>query len=353
MIACFACSSAAPVEPPVGQRIDVAVERAGAFLGARQSEDGGFRSKTYAALRDGWSVTPLAALALRVTPASQTYARAVAFVARTGEAQPSYPLYAWALGALVLSAPENVERHRAARDALLVKVRAMQLGGSNGWKLDDASFGGWGYSPRIPARPAGEVKDDMLTSNLSATVLAVGALALAGAKPDDPALRDAARFVENCRATDGGFFFSPALPVSNKAGGFRAYGSMTADGLRASLRLGMTIDAPLAWLTKHFEATRNPGEFAPVDEVRRQSSYYYYAWSISHAFAHAKPDDKAWAEELAAELLARQLPDGSWRNPASEMREDDPLVATSFAVAALALCRGVITGDRVSHAAWK
>jgi hypothetical protein len=181
----------------------------------------------------------------------------------------------------------------------------------------------------------------------------VGALALAGTKPDDPALRDAAGFVDRCRAKDGGFFFSPALPISNKAGGFRAYGSMTADGLRAQLRLGTRIDAPLAWLEQHFDPTKNPGAFAAVDEVRRESSYYYYAWSVAHAFAHAKPGDRRWAEALARELLARQLPDGSWRNGATEMREDDPLVATSFAVAALALCRGAITGERASHAAFR
>jgi hypothetical protein len=39
-------------------------------------------------------------------------------------------------------------------------------------------------------------------------------------------------------------------------------------------------------------------------------------------------------------LLKRQRDDGSWSNPAVLVREDDPLVATSLAMRALADCRG-------------
>jgi len=57
-----------------------------------------------------------------------------------------------------------------------------------------------------------------------------------------------------------------------------------------------------------------------------------------------------WAEALAEELLRRQRPDGSFANPASEMREDDPVVATSFALAALGVTRSVLAGAYRSHA---
>ena len=58
-------------------------------------------------------------------------------------------------------------------------------------------------------------------------------------------------------------------------------------------------------------------------------------------------------QQLSAELLARQAADGSWRNDATEMREDEPVIATSFAVAALALCRNALGGERQAHAAWR
>lgn len=368
LVALVACGSkSAPVDPhaPTVANLDGSLERAGSFLAAQQAPDGAFRSKAYSALRDGWSLTPLVTLALRVTPAREAYTKAVGFVAGLvdgervrGVPEVTYPLYAWAIGALVLSAPDNVENHRKTRDALLLAVRGQQLSSANGWKADDASFGGWGYSPRVPARPEGEVRNELLTSNLSATLLGIGALALAG----QPAPEGTAGFVERCRNPDGGFFFSPALPDSNKAGrgpnGYRSYGSMTADGLRALVRLGKPIDDPaviaaIAWLDKHFDPAKNPGEFAPVDEVRRASSYYYWVWSVAHAFEHVKRGDKRWAAALATELLRRQRADGSWANEASEMREDDPVVATSFAVAALAVCRSVIAGERVTHAGWK
>jgi hypothetical protein len=44
-----------------------------------------------------------------------------------------------------------------------------------------------------------------------------------------------------------------------------------------------------------------------------------------------------FSEALAWQLCQLQRPDGSWANPHDFMREDEPIVATSFAL--LALCR--------------
>ena len=49
-----------------------------------------------------------------------------------------------------------------------------------------------------------------------------------------------------------------------------------------------------------------------------------------------------WAEDLAEELLRRQRKDGSWANHHSFVKEDDPLIATMLAAAALANCRQVL-----------
>jgi hypothetical protein len=132
---------------------------------------------------------------------------------------------------------------------------------------------------------------------------------------------------------------------------------MTADGVRALLRLGVPptdprLTAGAAWLTARFDPSRNPGDFPAVAEVRRASSYYYWTWSAAHALRALGPAaPPEWAPSLARELLGRQGDDGSWRNPASEMREDEPVVATSFAMAALAVARQVIAGEYRSHAA--
>jgi squalene-hopene/tetraprenyl-beta-curcumene cyclase len=364
LITCIACTSSSPPSRTAG--IDQALARGGAFLAGHQFPDGSFRSTAYSALRDGYSLTPLAALALRVTAEAAAYAKAVEFTATLvddrGNVRPadelSYPLHSYAIGALVLGAPENVERYRGKRDALLAAIRARQMTEALGWHRDDASYGGWGYAPGIPTRPAGAIENDQLTANISSTVIAVGALVLAGTRTDDPALVAARSFLARCQNADGGFFFSPALPDANKAGpdghgGFSSYGSTTADGLRMQLRLGADAAKATAWITRSFDAARNPGEFTRINEIRRLSAYYYWVWSAAHALEHTRRDDPRWAETLGAQLVALENLDGSWTNPATEMREDDPFVATPFAIAGLALSRGVITGERPSHAAWR
>ena len=47
----------------------------------------------------------------------------------------------------------------------------------------------------------------------------------------------------------------------------------------------------------------------------------------------------SWEAPLADELLKSQQPDGRWVNATRAVREDEPVLATSFAVIALAICR--------------
>jgi hypothetical protein len=82
--------------------------------------------------------------------------------------------------------------------------------------------------------------------------------------------------------------------------------------------------------------------------------YFYYARSTALALAALSPGDDAsraeaccWAAALAAELVRRQRPDGSWSNSVVSVREDDPLVATPFAVETLTTCRAILTATPV------
>lgn len=374
--------------------IDRALTCGAAALARRQDARGAVVAPTYAAFREGHATTALAALALSQVPgdeAAATYRRAVDFTAtavagdRFASPAPPYTLYVAAIGALVLSAPGN-ERHHGARDALLGELRGLQVGADNGWRPDDDSYGGWGYAERPPVRPAAAgydpAHDDERAANLSATLLAVGALTLAGTRADDPALVAAARFVDRCQnriatcggepCPDGGFFFTPAAAMadSNKAGvvagAYRtSYGTMTADGVRALIRLGAPLDDPrvreaAAWLTTRFDAEAQPGDFPREAESRRAAGYYYWTWTAAHALHRLGARDLAtargtvaWAPALARALLTRQAADGTWRNTATELREDDPVVATSFAMAALAVTRQVLAGEHRTHAGWR
>jgi len=372
--------------------IDTALARAAAFLRTQQGVDGAFRSELYPAFRDGYSLSPLALTALRqLADPDAGYRRGVDFTASLVQAgglrrdvdAPRYPLYALAGALLVLNVDDNV-RHDAQRAVIARELAARQLGDALGYPRSHPSHGGFSYSSALQVpRHAGAADDRDSGANLSATLFAIGALRLAGTPDQDPALQQALGFVQRCqnfaerpqdadaRFDDGGFFFSPAVDDPNKAGSpgrdrngrlrHRSYGSMTADGVRALLQLGAGTDAPrvraaAAWLERHFDPAKNPGSFPKNAEVRRESAYYYYAWSVAHALralgkanlqtAHGP---QHWPRALAQALLARQAPDGSFRNAYTELREDDPLVATPLAAAALAVARSVLTGQHRSH----
>jgi hypothetical protein len=113
------------------------------------------------------------------------------------------------------------------------------------------------------------------------------------------------------------------------------------------------VTAARRWLERRFSAAHNPGTFRPEREVLRDATYYYWCWAVAHAFAglDAKQIEGPagavdWASALADELMRRQRPDGSWVNRYTDAKEDDPLVATAWAAAALAICRESMTGAR-------
>jgi hypothetical protein len=163
---------------------------------------------------------------------------------------------------------------------------------------------------------------------------------------------------------NGGFFFIYDDAVRNKAGAagkdrtgrerFHSYGSTTADGLRGLLACGLPkayprVLAARQWLETHFDPARHPGNYNQDREVNRSAVYYYYAWSFAQAFnsmgvmqIDTKTGTVRWAQALAEELISRQEKGGSWSNPAVAVREDDPVVATSLAAGALAVCRGTM-----------
>ena len=52
------------------------------------------------------------------------------------------------------SASRATLAHRKARDAWLAYLRERELTEDLGWQPADKQYGGWGYSPRLPRKPA-------------------------------------------------------------------------------------------------------------------------------------------------------------------------------------------------------
>ena len=138
-------------------------------------------------------------------------------------------------------------------------------------------------------------------------------------------------FLERSQNHDGGFFFSPVTPALNKAGrsaeGFVSYGTTTADGVLA-LRASGVPDSDdrmargIAWLDRNHQSDRVPG----FDEAGSPQA----SWSAGLRFYYA-----AAIARVRPQLRIRlpdQADDGSFRNASGRVKEDDPLIATTFAV---------------------
>jgi len=85
--------------------------------------------------------------------------------------------------------------------------------------------------------------------------------------------------------------------------------------------------------------------FLPAENLVRRETYFEYGHYYA-AQAMWLAGGQRWAKWYPAvrdELVARQRPDGSWANRFTDAKEDDPLVATPWAAAALAIGRAVIT----------
>ncbi len=382
------CSST-PKPDPLSKptvRITTALDAAAVYLISKQSDDGAWRSGVYSVLKDGPALTPHVAGTLTLLNGNAetrtAFSSACAYIAsqiRRGTVDPgylgfTYPAYI-AAGAASVLALENNPEHAGVRDEYIKLLRSQQLNDALGWKPTDTEYGGWSYAPRTPRRPAD--LSAHLDTNLSATLYAADALRLAGVPQSDLAWKGALAFVERCqnfaesspdkRFDDGGFFCSPTMSLLNKAGvagkdargheRFNSYASMTADGVRALLDCGLPLNHPRvvaarAWLERDFSAFINGGVFAPDRDKTRNATYYYYAWTVACAFRQLGARDIQthhgkvnWAKELSSELLERQRSDGSWINKFNDAKEDDPLVATPFAAAALKICSRFLPAD--------
>lgn len=380
------------------ERLDAAVERGVDWLLAQQQPDGTWISTHYGSFKDPLALTPLIAKVLYFAPATPARKaareKAAAYLAcrvrldgtiDTGEFGIHYPVYSASMAVIVLTLAGD--DYRAPRDAWLRYLRQFQHTLLPRIATPaDRSLGGWTYARVPPSSTRDLIDPDFIHADMSSTIFAVGALRFARMPAEDQALAGALKFIESLQNLpsdyairedgtqaegDGGFFFSPD-PARNKAGydeevggqrRYRSYGSATADGLRGLIRCGLPsthprVVAARAWLERNFQADRHPGDFAEGLRDDREAFYFYYAWSVSHALNALNVDrlrrpegEIAWAELLAAELIRRQRADGAWSNPANFMREDDPMLATPLALAALLIDRMHMTGPEAAGTA--
>jgi len=317
------------------------LRRAADFLWSQQSDDGGFHSRTYGLLKSGQSLTPFVLDALLDAPESVAPApagaidKALAFLERNMNADGSlgtidktaadYPNYATALAmsAIVKARRPGLE---GKIEPLVASLRAQQFSEANGWKPSDAAYGAWGMGGPIHHPPdAGHV-------DLSMTRYVLEALGAARVPASDPVIQRALVNLNRSQNPDGGFFFSTVDMDINKAGDEEgrghSYGTATADGVIALRAAGLTdadprMERARRWLRQHHRPDRASGfDVAP-----------YLSWATGLRFYYGAAISKAMPSLPV--LLPPQRADGSYWNSNNLVKEDDPLIATAFAVRVL------------------
>jgi hypothetical protein len=335
------------------------LRRAAEYLWSQQANDGGWHSHTYGLLRSGQALTPFVLDALLqveddVYPLPQAKVdRALTFLRTNtqpsgvlGMADPGIPDYPNYATALAVSAICRARRPgwEMQIQPMVAYLRAQQFTGPNGWKSEDAAYGAWGMGGGRRTPP------DTGHVDLSMTRHVLEALQAAGVPSSDPLFEHAHVYVERCQNfdpknagdADGGFFFTTTEFDTNKAGQdnnrFRSYGTTTADGILSLLAIGRPRDDPHVasaqrWLVAHHRDMDVPGFVGPAYQRWPRGLAFYYSAASTAAF---KSLGVAAGSVVADALKRTQRPDGSWANSENLVKEDDPLIATGFAVRALA-----------------
>lgn len=341
-----------PARPPAAD-VTAVVDKAYAALKVAQNPDGSFAPKL-----GGPGITALTAAALirhGRGPDDPVVAKALAYLEKSvrpdgGVYDKGLANYTTCLAVLAFKEANRGGKYDATIAAATKYLRTLQNGGDP----TAVTFGGTGYDGK--SRP-----------DLSNTQFFVEALTAAGAGPDDPAIKKALTFIgrsqnqpgefndqpfaEQVSDDDrGGFVYNPQDQTNLKsdkrtaAGGLRSEGGMTYAGLKSFLYAGVGKDDPrvkaaVKWIRNHYTLTQNPG-------MGTSGLYYYY-----HTFAKAMTalgddvfEDAAgkkhpWRVELFDTLKAAQKPDGTWANDNKAFLENQPELATAFALLALSYCR--------------
>jgi hypothetical protein len=360
------CSAVAPRVAQTADRLAIpqAASHGIAWLKSHQGADGGWHSQTYGTLRPGVGTTALVVRTLSEDRSANTtaaYEQGIAFLTKRREdagfvvapdGTSENAVYATALTVIALSQRpmDGSEDHLKAMQQALIAAQHRPAE-----SMENPDAGGWASLPTARDHVNMEIP-----CNISATAAVVRALTARGSVPAD--LRDSAQaFLRRCqnRGTsthdDGGFFFTPhidhplnkypATATPNRRLHPVSYFPATCDGLAALARLNGQAPPSVDSRSIH-RLTTLPGPSLRTPESLSEKSppvaidglFFYSAAAFADVW-QAFPSEHDKLEQLRQHFLKaivdRQHPDGSWTNPVTTMREDDPLISTSFALLAL------------------
>ncbi|MFH1231893.1 MAG: prenyltransferase/squalene oxidase repeat-containing protein, partial [Planctomycetota bacterium] len=276
---------------------------------------------------------------------------------------PSFDIYKTSLGivALKTNLPYRSDDEKKKLEGTISGAVAYLQKSQYGPESSDKDMGGWGYKEGSTEKTP--------NPNLSTTSYVIDALYKAGLEKDSETYKRAVDFLMKIQDSSeynkyrvtgntGGFAYSP---VESKAGEettpdgkkiLKPYGSMTYAGLLSFIYAYVDKNDPRVqsaynWIRSKYTLEENPGLRTDAQpNLGKQGLFYYY-----HTFAKAldaygekkliTTDNKEhlWAEDLARKLISTQTKDGFWTNEVSRWWEDFPILATSYSLMSLDICR--------------
>jgi len=358
-VVCLALAvRAQTVSPDIAQQARASVEKGVAWLKTQQKPSGAWSEENMPAL----TALPLWAIAASGSKAhSAEQDKAVAFI--LGLQHPDGGIYVpqpgkkgSGLGNYNTSISVMGLFATGRKDVLPAVLKARSYIASSQHFGDDAHAGGFGY----------DKESQRAYTDLNNTHFSMDAMRRTQSAEDqrpgsekkadinwDAALKYVLQMQNTEGETAGGFAYNTEDPkggaVTNANGKItlRAYGSMTYAGLLAMVHAKLDKSDPrvrsaVDFGSRYWTVDENPGQ--------GQQGVYFYLNIMARSLSAAGVDtlaksDKSgeirWREELVRKLVSLQKPDGSWANPNNRWWENDPVLATSYALLALEFAGGL------------
>ncbi len=337
------------------------LERGIRYLLDQQDADGLWRSPNYGNLKQGAGITALVVYALgaarehlsdgdREKLQKAVDALLPAIRQHGYVSNPDGPDYSNYGSALLLTGcrQAGLELPEDIIGQLVAYLVRAQLDEGEGFDATSPDYGGWDLT--------GWMSGPRPTTGTSISVTA-SVLEALQAWPDQPGVGRArglaVDWLTRCQNVpgDGGFFFHPRRNHDGNKAGWndearntpRSYGSATVDGIRGNRFAGSDTESAAIrnghrWLRDNRQFAVVPGFPDSPDGRSWQTGLRYYYYSSFSDLPDELTGDQSgeMKQGMLEQMQQQQRDDGSWSNPVARMREDDPVIATAFAVTALA-----------------
>ena len=345
---------------------------ASSYLLSKQSPDGSWRSEVYGLLKSGQSLTPFILNAYLDSPIEKSkkhdekIKKAIEFLRKKnnkgihGKHDPDfldYPNYSTSY-ALQCFLKFGSEQDQKNIEQSIVYLQNQQFSENVGFPPQSAPYGGWGFG--INQKPSiGSFVDlahtrrvlESLSNAASITpkirkrsIIFLNRLQKRKSSLDDSLIW------EKDIGYDGGFFSSPTIAYANKGRSkfdkssgreyYQSYATATCDGILSMIALGYDPNSTelkdaKEWLLQNQNLELPAG--VPLDDPApwAQSMKLYNLMVLSETYSKLEIQGN-WRKEIIHLLAKIQRADGSFiNNKGGLMKEDDPLLSTTYAIIAL------------------